>query len=457
MSSRSRIGQLSVGAASERHRSPEARISHLARWSLHMTPGQEWSNADRDTFASYVRWIHNHFPEVSDWSTGQYLLKEGPTGANLVEGQLTVAEYSAYLIGAGFKGRRLSQALISLRRCFILSGVTTSEDLFSGERNSMLAMVNRIGKLSILEERAAIEARLKDAKLPILQNMRILLRRRLWNDTSWADDAGLVHKGAYVCIMLGLDFGMRPSNLLRGDYRKYQGIRMRNPHCLRMKELCFVVEAVYGENDETEEKVIMAHEWGEYVLERKSFKPDYAIFRLLSTKTTTRLKDSDKVEAAGKARYLGRRTPEESDHLDALAEWCQMCRSGAEDPVFARYGIKSRRQKFLRSTDVVGPLRSAAIELGMDPQRFSSKSMRVTYASVASAAEVSSDEMTSMGWSKGSKVPHSVYSRAAIVRNTSALSLDDDLGEIERAIRLSSVDAGKGWTRSVEDAQDRTG
>lgn len=63
--------------------------------------------------------------------------------------------------------------------------------------------------------------------------------------------------------------------------------------------------------------------------------------------------------------------------------------------------------------DIVGRLRDAAISIRLDPDKLSAKSMRVTYSTV--------------GWVAGSNVASVMYNKAASIRNTAALSLDDNL------------------------------
>ena len=87
----------------------------------------------------------------------------------------------------------------------------------------------------------------------------------------------------------------------------------------------------------------------------------------------------------------------------------------------------------------MGPLKEGAQALGLDPARYSGKSMRVTYASVALAANVPLEERNAIGWAPGSHMAATVYSRAAQTRNTAAVLSPEKVGDIERAIRMGST------------------
>ena len=92
-----------------------------------------------------------------------------------------------------------------------------------------------------------------------------------------------------------------------------------------------------------------------------------------------------------------------------------------EEPIFARIGPQSHRRRYLTKRDIVSPLKAAAVELGLDPTLYSARSMRVTYASVATAAAVPMAEINRVGWSSQSNIAKTVYSRAIETRNTSAV------------------------------------
>jgi hypothetical protein len=118
---------------------------------------------------------------------------------------------------------------------------------------------------------------------------------------------------------------------------------------------------------------------------------------------------AESTEAVSRIRYLGRRTPMEECHLLAFTCWCANSGIVDDEPIFARIGPQSRRRRYLTKRDIVNPLKNAAIELGLDPALYSAKSMRVTYASVATAASVPSAKMNRVGcWSTQSNVARTV-------------------------------------------------
>lgn len=431
---RSRVGKLGEGEAAC-HGTLGARVGRLARFGAGLPAGQPWSAPLQDVFGTYVRWLRSWFEDSEPRTQEAYLLNDHPRVQTTSEAQLVIAEFAMYLFESGLKRSAMQRALSDLRQCFALSGSPTTDVLFTPSANHALGSVLQGAIPSAAEERVRIEEQLARRKDPILGDMRAQLRSTLWDSTAWDTDKGFTSKGIYVCIVLGADFGMRPSNLLWGTIRARGGTAVKNPHFLRMREVSFVTR---------EQVVTLAHEL------RSSFTPSgkgiddavntaisgiaHAAFRMATSKVTARLSSDHKTEMAARVKFLGRRTREESEHLDALIEWCVRTGNAENDPVFCRVGAEHRRLRYLRSKDINERLREAAISLGLDPRKFSSRSMRVTYASVSAAAGVPVEEVNDMGWARGSQTATNAYSRAAQVRNTSALMTPDRGEAIEGAI-----------------------
>ena len=81
--------------------------------------------------------------------------------------------------------------------------------------------------------------------------------------------------------------------------------------------------------------------------------------------------------------------------------------------------------------------------MGLNPDSYTAKSMRVTYASIAMAAQVPVDEMNRTGWAPGSRVGSSVYSRTMHERNTAAIMKPELEESIEKVIAHSTGKAFK--------------
>ena len=211
-------------------------------------------------------------------------------------------------------------------------------------------------------------------------------------------------------------------------------------------ELSFVFISADSEMSEIETVVTSYHVreflqlgQGQVLQEDTNTNLSHALFTILSSKTTTMVSATEGADAGGRTRYLGRRTREEEQHLIALLCWCANCGCHRDEPLFSRIGPKSKRRRYLTGKDLVGPLKEGTQALGLDPARYSGKSMRITYASVALAANVPLDERNAIGWAPGSHMAATVYSRAAQTRNTAAVLSPEKVGDIERAIRMGST------------------
>ena len=439
----------------------DIRISRITRFAMKLQDGQEWATKHQNAFARYVRWFCARFQAREERTLDTYLLRDGARADRATDNQLTIAEYVMHLFTEGVKGPMLRKAVTELNKCFLLCGSSGVDSLFSTSTNHYLKLALDGGKLTVPEIRVALEKKLEARPAPILPKMQALLRVRMWDHRRWDDDADMIVKGAYVCLMLGLDFGMRPSNLVRGDLRKYGGVKQRNPHYLRMKNLSFVFEGVIPNTSvPCSNTVVPANALKSFIRLAggqppwaPALSPVQAIFNIISTKTTSRISAEAQVEAATMTKMLSRRTPVESHHLDAITEWCMRVDGDDDEAVFSRVGTRSRSRRYIRSRDVVGPMRAAAEELGMDPKRFSARSMRVTYATIAAASAVSSAEINDMGWAKGSTVAASTYTRSPVARNTASLISAENADNLDRAIQISY--ASMNSKRSIQDTSSQ--
>jgi hypothetical protein len=424
-------------------------VSALARHALGETERTLETGVYGDAFGTYVRWVISRVDRPSELTQDDVLLNPPPLGrivSNLSEAQVFIASYSVYLYEQRIKASALVTALRNLKYAFYLRGSPLADSLLSADHNPFLSLALRGSRLTAEEETDLMRRRISRKPDAILTNMQDALRTTLWNGTSWNTDAGMDQKGAYACLMLGIDFALRPSNLLRGDKRRVHGEMVRNPHVLMASEVQFVIIDSTHEPDAVEVRIeaTMLRQYllipdGAYASESDVSAVSHCLFRILTTKSTTMVSAAESTEAASRIRYLGRRTPMEECHLLAFTCWCANSGIVDDEPIFARIGPQSHRRRYLTKRDIVNPLKNAAIELGLDPALYSAKSMRVTYASVATAASVPSAEMNRVGWSTQSNVARTVYSRAIETRNTSAVMIPTMVREIELAITQASV------------------
>ena len=455
MVSRNRIGKLGVSERDTKQANMSDSVSALARHALGVTEQTSESGVYADAFGTYVRWVHSHCNGPSELTLKDVLLNPGRVAANLAEAQVYIARYSVFLYEQQVKASSLVTALRQLKYAFYLRGSISADSLFSTDHNPFLSLALRGSRFTAEEEKELMIRRIARKPDAILSNMREALRTTLWSHTVWSTDSGMDKKGAYVCLMLGIDFALRPSNLLRGDKRLVRGIMGRNPHVLLACEVQFMVNSDLDAGEERVSASLLREHLkipdGMYVNESDLAMVSHCLFRILTTKSTTMVSAAESSEAASRIRYLGRRTPMEECHLLAFTCWCVNSGVVNEEPIFARIGPQSHRRRYLTKRDIVSPLKAAAVELGLDPTLYSARSMRVTYASVATAAAVPMAEINRVGWSSQSNIAKTVYSRAIETRNTSAVMIPTMVDEIERSISQSgstqSSSLGK-WKRS---------
>ena len=453
--SRSRIGKLGVSEGVTTQANLSDCVSALARHALGVTEQISESGVYADAFGTYVRWVHSCSNRPSELTLKDVLLDPGRVATNLAEAQVYIARYSVFLYEQQIKASSLVTALRNLKYAFYLRGSMSADSLFSAEHNPFLSLALRGSRFTAEEEKELMSRRIARKPDAILSNMQESLRTTLWIRTVWNTDSGMDKKGAYVCLMLGIDFALRPSNLLRGDKRLVRGIMVRNPHVLLASEVQFVLNSDLEAVEERVSAALLREHLkipdGTFVNETDLTVVSHCLFRILTTKSTTMVSAVESTEAASRIRYLGRRTPMEECHLLAFTCWCINTGVVNEEPIFARVGPQSHRRRYITKRDIVNPLKVAAVELGLDPTLYSARSMRVTYASVATAAAVPMAEMNRVGWSSQSNVAQTVYSRAIGTRNTSAVMIPTMVDEIERSISQSGKTQNSSlgnWKRS---------
>ena len=94
--------------------------------------------------------------------------------------------------------------------------------------------------------------------------------------------------------------------------------------------------------------------------------------------------------------------------MDDLVDWLLFSGTGDDDELLTRrLGPKKRS---ITRKDFVSAMKAAASWVGLDPGRYSSKSLRGGFATAAAAAGMPSDELNLRGgWAQGSRVPGTFY------------------------------------------------
>jgi hypothetical protein len=244
-----------------------------------------------------------------------------------------------YLRSSGIRASMLTTAIRNLKKALFLQGASQAEALWSTKFNQFLALVSSGCRLSAVEEREIIKQRIARKPDAILSGTQQWLEAHLWS-TPWGTDAGMDARGAYTCLVLGIDFALRPSNLLRGDKRRVKGVLVRNPHTLMGAEVVFELDGPTGEEQiaASELRSKLGLPEGLYASASDVDGVSHCLFRILTTKTTTIVGSGETTMAGSRLRYLGRRTAKEESHLMVLACWCANCGIRDDEPVFSRIG-----------------------------------------------------------------------------------------------------------------------
>jgi hypothetical protein len=119
---------------------------------------------------------------------------------------------------------------------------------------------------------------------------------------------------------------------------------------------------------------------------------------------------------APKPVMLLRRSAQESSLVDHLCEWFDNSPLlTSADHLLCRYDPQAQgRARQPRRKEIVTAIKACATDLGYNPTRFSSKSLRIGFATYANANGVDTDARNyRAGWSAGSTVPEAYYAKNA--------------------------------------------
>jgi hypothetical protein len=251
----------------------------------------------------------------------------------------------------------------------------------------------------------------------------------LWVPGNWTDRNNIDRCGYYCVIVLGSDHGIRPSNLLRGDWKRdANGNRIRNPHFLRKQDMAWILldeanpgkpHVIEGSSSQVLRNTLNLPSHGYIPMEVSNKYPQTLKFSLLSSKTTQTTKDKG-LAAGTLLRTLGGRNEEEKRHLNCLFNWA--LNADPHDTMECFFARSSPGEKYLLKRELVGHIRDSAVSLGLDPKNYTAKSMRTTYMTYAAEAGISMAETNRMaGLVPNSRMAETTYNMGSAGLTTAIL------------------------------------
>ena len=214
--------------------------------------------------------------------------------------------------------------------------------------------------------------------LPLCLEILVDLHQKYWEDQDWEWE-GMLKRATYVCIALGLDIGLRASNLTKAEVK-------REEHCMMADDLFFVVKP--------EGRRIPAGS-----SEAKELDPEQVesmVAHVFTTKT-------GEVKLAEVPKTIDRGTLESSRLIDCMLELVK--RSGVKngDELFVMYRKGKARNKIYRRVllrkNISEAIKTCCVERGLPAQHFSSSSMRKTMATNSTlASKPDTETCARAGW-----------------------------------------------------------
>jgi hypothetical protein len=199
-------------------------------------------------------------------------------------------------------------------------------------------------------------------------------------------------------IAVGLDCGARVSNLTAPEpKRKDHGIR------------CGQVTAWRSTNNDCVDKVCAGPLLYELLHDGSEDRAiDGFELTFLTTKTFRTVK-----KGTPKPVRLLRRSPAEIHLVDDLTEWFRNSPKLQEaDYLFTRYAPSTGAAKLPKARFINAASKASVTALGFNPSRFSSKSIRIGFATYANSNSMfKEDRNQRAGWVAGSTVPDVYYDR----------------------------------------------
>jgi hypothetical protein len=264
------------------------------------------------------------------------------------------------------------------------------------------------------EAKAALVRRARTAILPLILPMANWVQEHYWDGRGWETKADLDHRVIHLAIHLSLDCGNRVSNVTAPDGKKAEdhGIKAGSVVAI-IKEFADSPEQRIAGGPVLYEHLLLhrANPLPGSVREFPTRFPQVTGFELthLTSKTTRGSKIT-----TPKPVMLLRRSQQESCLVDQLCDWfAHSSKLASEDHLLCRYDPEAQgRARQPRRKEIVTAIKACATDMGLNPARFSSKSLRVGFATYANANGQAKDARNyRAGWSAGSTVPDAYYAK----------------------------------------------
>jgi hypothetical protein len=316
----------------------------------------------------------------------------------------------------GIRSERIGGISSALRYAMDCRGVDTSFFM-----TAVASRGRKAGRRSV-EEMSSYQAWREEKRiLPVGLEVVLDLRRALWTSSGWDTRKGVDCKGIWIAIGLGFDSGSRIGSVTLKDGPT------ASDHCIRAKHVSF--ELVH---DQTGESICRAggesfRQW----YQKGGYTVKYVTCLYHTSKTAHKRTSLD--------------AEDEGDNLliRDLVEWVMRSGVRAEDELTTRY-FQGARKVTIRK-DTVTAIKEACGRLGLDPSRFSTKSLRSGFATqYAVSGGEARDRCLQGGWTQGSATPAAHYDNH-VPKGALSLGLSSkrslSLGDMRR---LASGDSG-GW------------
>ena len=223
-------------------------------------------------------------------------------------------------------------------------------------------------------------------KLPLCESILARMRNRLWEGTSW-DVKGIRQRMLYLACIYAFDLGARISEFTAPE-------KDQEDHCVRARDLMFDVTM-----DGTASKAYGGSTFFDGSLGLGT--------RVQGCWVST---SSHKTGAAVATKLIGRRSPEESQFLDDLAEWVSCSRVQPNERLFTYHIAASQTRRELTGRMIRDQLKATCIIENLDPDYFSSHSLRKAAITHMKALGVSDGDMKRRGnYAPGSLVMSATY------------------------------------------------
>ena len=230
-------------------------------------------------------------------------------------------------------------------------------------------------------------------KVPICESLLSDMRKKMWKGKGWGKE-DIDSKMTYIGCMWGYEMDARVS-----EYTSHEADA--EDHCVRCRDLIFTVI----DNSESYQ-VIGGGAYFRDIRLGKESSLSVAGFRVQAS--------SQKTGAPVKAKFVGRRSPEEAQFLDDLVSFVAFSEVKPTDELFCRYlprrNSDGPSRKTLWGKMVRTAVKDICVDAGLPPDYFSSHSLRKGATTQMSAMGVSESDMLDRGgYAAGSQVMRNVY------------------------------------------------